>query len=59
MPRMLIDCGHTICGQCLKELKNTQKEYTCPDDNKVSLFSIPEIGDPLFYFIFKGKFVIG
>lgn len=40
MPRMLIDCGHTICGECLKELKNTKKEYTCPDDNKVNPFPI-------------------
>ena len=35
MPRMLIDCGHTICGVCLKDLKNTGSKYTCPDDNKV------------------------
>lgn len=35
MPRMLIDCGHTICGVCLKDLKNSGSKYTCPDDNKV------------------------
>ena len=40
MPRMLIDCGHTICGKCLKDLKNSRTGYTCPDDNKVCFVSI-------------------
>ena len=38
MPRMLIDCGHTICGECLKDLMKSGEKYICPDDNKVFIF---------------------
>ena len=31
-PRILINCGHTICSSCLNT-KITSKQFTCPEDN--------------------------
>lgn len=42
IPKMLFMCGHTICNQCLLDLKDSEQVYICVDDNKVDLY--------LFYF---------
>ena len=35
IPRILINCGHTICSSCLntKITENKSKQFTCPEDN--------------------------
>ena len=35
---MLFMCGHTICNQCLIELKDTDRYYVCHEDNKVKSY---------------------
>lgn len=35
IPKMLFMCGHTICNQCLNDLKDSEQVYICIEDNKV------------------------
>lgn len=36
IPKMIINCGHTLCNQCLLDLSKQKKPYVCPEDKKVT-----------------------
>jgi hypothetical protein len=45
IPRILLNCGHTICSQCISLSENAQTPLKCPEDNteyqNISLISFP------------------
>ena len=45
IPRILLNCGHTICSQCISLSENAQTPLKCPEDNteyqNISLKSFP------------------
>jgi hypothetical protein len=45
IPRILLNCGHTICSQCISSSENTKTSLKCPEDNteyqNISLTSFP------------------
>ena len=45
IPRILLNCGHTICSQCISLSENAQTQLKCPEDNteyqNISLISFP------------------
>ena len=45
IPRILLNCGHTICSQCISSSENSKTSLKCPEDNteyqNISLTSFP------------------
>ena len=45
IPRILLNCGHTICSSCISSSENSHTSLKCPEDNteyqNISLSSFP------------------
>ena len=45
IPRILLNCGHTVCSQCISSCENSKTSLKCPEDNteyqNISLTSFP------------------
>ena len=45
IPRILLNCGHSICSLCISKFNETQTSLKCPEDNteyqNISLSSFP------------------
>ena len=45
VPRILLNCGHTICSLCITSSENSKTSLTCPEDstqyNDITLSSFP------------------